>query len=170
MQIRQHQLSINSLGILVLKHRWKIKYRTKIGKTIKLVFDLRICIRIVILKIFHFETDRDFRKKKKKRSKNPAVFLNNPFFFTIRTRVAVTYSFATCSSIMQIHMHERCTYNSLSLARVTNAWRFAGSICQLAEKTDEIKWKNEREKNRTSRRKGQIETSNKARLRKEERE
>lgn len=111
-----------------------------------------------------------FEKRKKKRSKNPAVFLNNPFFFTIRTRVAVTYSFATCSSIMQIHMHERCTYNSLSLARVTNAWRFAGSICQLAEKTDEIKWKNEREKNRTSWRKGQIETSNKARLRKEERE
>lgn len=55
------------------------------------------------------------------------------------TRVAVRYSFATCSSIMQIHMHERCTYNSLSLARVTNAWRFAGSICQLAEKAGEIK-------------------------------
>lgn len=36
-------------------------------------------------------------------------------------------------------MHERCTYNSLSLARVTNAWRFAGSICQLAEKAGEIK-------------------------------
>lgn len=50
------------------------------------------------------------------------------------TRVAVTYSPAVRSSIMQIHMHERCTYNSLSAARVTNAWRFAGSICQLAEK------------------------------------
>lgn len=59
---------------------------------------------------------------------------SDTFFFTACTRVAVTYSLAVCSSIMQIHMHERCTYNSLSPARVTNAWRFAGSICQLAEK------------------------------------
>lgn len=114
MQIRQHQLSINSLGILVLKHRWKIKYRTKIGKTIKLVFDLRICIRIVILKIFHFETDRDFRKKKKKRSKNPAVFLNNPFFLrsvhVSQLRIALQHARLLCKYICMndartIHCH-----------------------------------------------------------------
>lgn len=84
-------------------------------------------------------------KSKKKREKRAKFPLNNSFlpffffFFMTGTRVAVRYSFATCSSIMQIHMHERCTYNSLSLARVTNAWRFAGSICQLAEKAGEIK-------------------------------
>lgn len=116
------------------------------------------------------QIEKILKKKKKKKKQKSGSLLKQPFFFTIRTRVAVTYSFATCSSIMQIHMHERCTYNSLSLARVANAWRFAGSICQLAEKTDEIKWKNEREKNRTSWRKGQIETSNKGRLRKEGRE
>lgn len=45
-------------------------------------------------------------------------------------------------------MHERYRYNSLSLAHVTNAWRFAGSICQLAEKAGEIKQRGERERQR----------------------
>lgn len=105
--------------------------------------------------------------KWRNRKKKATFSLNNslPFFsfFTTGTRVAVRYSFATCSSIMQIHMHERCTYNSLSLARVTNAWRFAGSICQLAEKAGEIKreksgGENERKREREDRRRGRGRT------------
>lgn len=114
MQIRQHQLSINSLGILVLKHRWKIKYRTKIGKTIKLVFELRICIRIVILKIFHFETGRDFQKKKKKEQKSGSL-LKQPFFLlrsvhVSQLRIALQHARLLCKYICMndartIHCH-----------------------------------------------------------------
>lgn len=172
MQIRQHQLSINSLGILVLKHRWKVKYRTKIGKTIKLVFEPRICIRTVILKIFHFETDReDFQKKKEKKKKEKSgSLLKQPFFLrsvhVSQLRIALQHARLLCKYICMndartIHCHSHVLQTPGDLQVPFASW---------PKKTGEIKWKNERGKNRTSWRKGQLETSNKGRLRKEGRE